>query len=55
MTRKRVQTDPNSAFADIEAIREAQIQVGRVSEESDASEELETPTEEGSVIVVAGN
>lgn len=53
--RKKVQLDPNEVFADIEAIRRAQIEVGRVSEESEESEESETPTEEGSCIVVVGN
>jgi hypothetical protein len=51
--RKRVQLDPNELFADIEAIRRTQIEAGVVSEDSEASEESETPSEARSTIVVA--
>jgi len=54
VTRKKVQTDPNEIFADIEAIRKAKIEVGEISEDSDDSDESETPTDEGSCIVVDG-
>jgi len=51
--RKKVQLDPNELFADIEAIRRTQIEAGVVPEDSDGSEESETPSETGSTIVVA--
>jgi hypothetical protein len=51
--RKKVQLDPNELFADIEAIRRTQIEAGVVPEDSDRSEESETPSETGSTIVVA--
>jgi len=51
--RKKVQLDPNKLVADIEAVRRAQIEVGRVPEESDEAEESETPSEAESTIVVA--
>lgn len=31
VTRKKVQTDPSMVFADVEAIRRAQIEAGEVS------------------------
>jgi ABC-type phosphate transport system auxiliary subunit len=53
LKRKKVQIDPNAAFADIEAIRKAQIEAGEVSPDDDeVSEDSSTPTEEGSCIVV---
>lgn len=42
--RKKDIIDPNVAFVDIETIRRAQINAGKVSEESDDSEESETLT-----------
>lgn len=53
--KKRVIINPNPAFVDIETIDRAQINAVKVSEESDDSEESKKVTEEGSVIVVAGN
>lgn len=55
VTRKRVQLDPNEVFADIEAIRKAQIDAGEVSADEEDSDDSSTPTEEGSCIVVVGN
>jgi hypothetical protein len=52
--RKKVQIDPNESFANIEAIRKAQIEAGEVSTDSDGSEDSETPSETRSVIVVGG-
>jgi len=49
---RRVQTGPNEIFADIEAIRRAKIEAGEISEDSHDSDESETPTDEGSCIVV---
>jgi hypothetical protein len=51
--RKRVQLDPNKLFAGIEEVRRTQIEAGVVSEDSDGSEESETPSEPSSTIVVA--
>ena len=53
--RRRVDVDLNSTFADIEAIRNSQIEAGAISPDSDDSEDSSTPTEEGSVIVVGGS
>jgi hypothetical protein len=50
--RRRVQIEPDEAFADIEAIRKAQSK-RVVSEESEESEESEALSEMGSTIVVA--
>lgn len=62
VTSKRVQIDPNEAFANITAIRRAQIEAGEVSpdeitseDDSDDSEDSSTSTEEGSCIMVVGN
>jgi hypothetical protein len=52
--KKTIQIDPNEAFANIEAIWKAQIEAGVISDDSDDSEESETPTETASVIVVGG-
>jgi hypothetical protein len=53
--RKKVQLNPNEVFADIEAIRKAQIEAGVVSADEDESDDSSTPTEEGSCIVAVGN
>lgn len=55
VTRKRVQIEPNEAFADIRAIRKAQIDADEVSTDSDGSVEYSKSTEEGSCIVFNGN
>jgi len=56
--RKKVELSPNSKFADIEAIRRAQIKAGAVEEsliegEQESDEDSEASTAEGSCIVVA--
>jgi hypothetical protein len=54
VTRKKVQIDPKAAFADIQAIRHAQIDGGEVfPDDYGVSDDFSTPTEEGSCIVVA--
>ena len=55
VTRKKVQLDPNEVFADIEAIRKAQIEAGEVPADEEESDDSSTSTEEGSCIVVVGN
>lgn len=55
LKRKKFQINPNTAFADVEAIRKAQIDARAISPNSDDLEDSSTLTEEGLVIVVAGN
>ena len=50
--RKRVETSPNSKFADIEAVHRAQLEVGEVIDSTDEFSESELSSEEGSCIVV---
>jgi 4-hydroxybenzoate polyprenyltransferase len=50
--RKKVETSPNSKFANIEAIHRAQLEVGEVVDSTDESSESELSSEEGSCIVV---
>ncbi|KAL0940515.1 transposase [Colletotrichum truncatum] len=51
--RKKVTTSPNSKFANIEAIRKAQIEAGEIEDSSDESSKSDLPTLEGNSIVVA--
>ncbi|KAK1852830.1 transposase [Colletotrichum chrysophilum] len=51
--RKKVKMSPNSKFADIEAIRRAQIEAGELESSTDESSESENPSDSESCIVVA--
>ncbi|KAF7524655.1 hypothetical protein G7054_g11351 [Neopestalotiopsis clavispora] len=51
--RRKVRISPNSKFADIEAIRKTQIEVGEVDDNSDESSDLENPSDLEECIVVA--
>ena len=51
--RRKVKISPNSKFADIEAIRRTQIEVGEVDDNSDESSDLENPSDLEECIVVA--
>jgi len=57
--RRKVKTSPNSKFANIEAIRRAQIEAGEVENEPDESDGSEIPGDEADCIIVgvgrAGN
>ena len=50
--RKRVETSPNSKFANIEAIRKAQMEAGDLVNTFSESDESDLPSEAGSCIVV---
>jgi 4-hydroxybenzoate polyprenyltransferase len=52
--RKRVDTDPNTLFAGIEAIHRAQVAVGAVEAESDDASENGESSDTGDCIVVGG-
>ena len=51
--RRKVRMSPNSKFADIEAIRRAQIEAGEVEESTVGSSDAENPSDIESCIVVA--
>ncbi|KAF6809209.1 transposase [Colletotrichum plurivorum] len=51
--RKKVKMSPNSKFANIVAIRRAQIEAGEVDDSSNESSASNNPSEHGSCIVVA--
>ncbi|KAK2762452.1 transposase [Colletotrichum kahawae] len=51
--RKKVKMSLNSKFADIKAIRRAQIEAGELESSTDESSESENPSDSESCIVVA--
>ncbi|KAF4884514.1 hypothetical protein CGCF415_v015603, partial [Colletotrichum fructicola] len=51
--RKAVQLDPNTKFATIKEIRQAQIEAGEAENDSDESSASELPSEAESCIIVA--
>jgi 4-hydroxybenzoate polyprenyltransferase len=50
--RRKVQTSPNSKFANIEAIYKAQVEAGEAENNPDESSESDIPSEAGDCIVV---
>ena len=50
--RRKVVTDPNSQFASIEQIHQAQIEAGRIEDSSAEESEAESIESEASCIVV---